>query len=555
MSDLKASPLQESMALDDATGTSIIRTAERSLVMPIHGTPHGSGEPVFHVPVVGWAPEDGSSGSGGERYQSSGDLSSQRDSPSPSEHMDIDDAQSKSRRPKLEQTSPWTSTGRELKDWLTSDDSDRPESHARPHIKRMFSSESDVRHSRSDRSSSPCGYNLAFASGSATGSSSGSDLNLAANVHNSAMAQQSESQTTHISTSGSRKLSPPASTDSDSNYRVRMASTPGTLSSSPGPPPPSNYPSPVPKRPPQRHRQSDEITGRLSSPLGSSEGSSAGGVSTFGLINQGDTTAVSSLPSSHQRSGDEGSAPGKDRQHSSRTSSDRECGVPHDADTVSRSPPSETIEKPHSRPFDYADPRVIFYDDETPPLLSGFGEPIRRILEDMREQRMSLCQSLRQYVFVHRAIIEGSLMIVDGEREREKDARYMRKFEDPHALPKRPSLSEIRHTTNFTDKTSPKDATQPVQFTSNPLLVFPPLDHPLVGPYAPARTAKRNASPTELLKEDATGDPDLSKRPGAKRRHTEDVKERPMRAGGLIHPVRATPSSTHSALSHHSSTR
>ena len=34
---------------------------------------------------------------------------------------------------------------------------------------------------------------------------------------------------------------------------------------------------------------------------------------------------------------------------------------------------------------------------------------------------MSLCQSLRQYVFVHRAIIEGSLKIVDEERERERE--------------------------------------------------------------------------------------------------------------------------------------
>jgi len=38
------------------------------------------------------------------------------------------------------------------------------------------------------------------------------------------------------------------------------------------------------------------------------------------------------------------------------------------------------------------------------------------MLEDMREQRMSLCQSLRQYVFVHRAIVEGALDIVDEER-------------------------------------------------------------------------------------------------------------------------------------------
>lgn len=50
----------------------------------------------------------------------------------------------------------------------------------------------------------------------------------------------------------------------------------------------------------------------------------------------------------------------------------------------------------------------------TPPSpLSTFDEPIRQVLEDMREQRMSLCQSLRQYVFVHLAIVEGALDIVD----------------------------------------------------------------------------------------------------------------------------------------------
>ena len=35
----------------------------------------------------------------------------------------------------------------------------------------------------------------------------------------------------------------------------------------------------------------------------------------------------------------------------------------------------------------------------------------------MREQRMSLCQTLRQYVFVHLAILEGSLDIVDELNE------------------------------------------------------------------------------------------------------------------------------------------
>ena len=556
MSDSKPSPLQESMVVDDSASASIIRTADRSLVMPIHGTSHGSGEPIFHVPVVGWPPEDGSSGSGGERDQSSGDLSSQRDSPSPSEQMDIDDTRSKSRRPKLGQTSPWMITGQELKEWPSSDDSDRP-GNARPQIKRMFSDESDARQSHSDRSSSLGGYRLAFASGSATGSSPGSDHH-----RKSVVTQQSENQITHTSTGGSRKLSPPTSIGSGSSYRARTASTPGTLSSSPAPPPPSTYPSPTPKRSPQRHRQSDGTSGRLSSPLGSSEGYSAGGVSAFSLVNQGDTTATSSLPSSHPRSIDQGSTSAKDHQRSSRASSDREYGVPHETDSVSRSPPSETIEKPHPRPFDYADPRAMFVDDETPPLLSTFGEPIRRILEDMREQRMSLCQSLRQYVFVHRAIVEGSLMIVDEEREREKDAKYMRKYEDPHVLPKRPSLSEIRHTTGSIEKaSSPNDTTpamQPIQFTSTPLLVAAssvPSDHTLVGSSAPVRNPKRNASPTELMKEDAAGDPDLSKRPGAKRRHTEDVKERPMRPGGLMPPVRATPPSTHSTSSRHSSTR
>ena len=35
---------------------------------------------------------------------------------------------------------------------------------------------------------------------------------------------------------------------------------------------------------------------------------------------------------------------------------------------------------------------------------------------------MSLCQSLRQYVFVHGAIIEGSLKIADEERERRRQS-------------------------------------------------------------------------------------------------------------------------------------
>jgi len=248
----------------------------------------------------------------------------------------------------------------------------------------------------------------------------------------------------------------------------------------------------------------------------------------------------------------------KDRHHSSRASSDRECGTRHEVDSISRSPPSGTIENTHSRPFDYADPRAMFVDEESPPLLSTFGDPIRRILEDMREQRMSLCQSLRQYVFVHRAIIEGSLMIVDEEKEREKEAKFIRQYGDMHVPPKRPSLSEIRHATRSTEHApAPKDTMHLVQFISNPLLtagssISVSSEYASMGFFAPVRNAKRNASPTEL-KEDTTGDPDLSKRPSTKRRHTEDVKERPTRGGGLVSPVRATAPSYSS--SYHSSAR
>jgi len=549
MSDSKPSPPQESMVLDEAIDTKIIRSADLPLVMPIHGTPHGTGELLFHVPVAGWAREDGS---GGERDRSSGDLSSQRDSPSPSERMDVDEkahALSRQRRQQLEQTSPWTSTRRELKKWPTSDDSDRSNHIMRPHAKRMLSDESDIHKVHSDRSSSSGDYHLAFASGSATGSSSSSDLNLAARSRKPVATQQSENQVADVSISGVRKLSPPTSigSSSESNYRARTASTPGPLSSSPAPPPPSTYPSPSPKRPHHRHRQSDETTGRLSSPLGSSEDYSTGGLSVFGLANQGETTAATSLPSSHKRTSDGESASTKDCQHPSRSR--------HESGNAPRSQPPETIENTHPRPFDYADPRAMFVDEETPPLLSTFGEPIRRILEDMREQRMSLCQSLRQYVFVHRAIVEGSLMIVDEEKEREKEAKFIRQYEDTHVPPKRPSLSEIRYTTRSAEQApASKNTTQPVQFISNPLLtagssVSVSSEYASMGFFAPVRNAKRNASPTEL-KEDSTGDPDLSKRPSTKRRHTEDVKERPTRGGGLVSPVRATAFPSHSGSYH-----
>ena len=124
--------------------------------------------------------------------------------------------------------------------------------------------------------------------------------------------------------------------------------------------------------------------------------------------------------------------------------------------------------------FDYVTPRRL-HGEDSPPLLSSLEQPIRQILEDMREQRMSLCQSLRQYVFVHNAIIEGALQITDEEKSRAG-------IDDVNTL----LTGYGQHTEN-------------------------------VMPLAAQTTGKRGASPTELTKEDKKGDVALAKRPSIKR--------------------------------------
>ena len=71
---------------------------------------------------------------------------------------------------------------------------------------------------------------------------------------------------------------------------------------------------------------------------------------------------------------------------------------------------------PDNPVIDYKLPRPL-HTEVLPPFLSSYQNPIWMVVQDMREQRMSLCQSLRQYVFVHAAVVEGALQIVDEERE------------------------------------------------------------------------------------------------------------------------------------------
>ncbi|KAJ7451163.1 hypothetical protein FB451DRAFT_1526204, partial [Mycena latifolia] len=133
-----------------------------------------------------------------------------------------------------------------------------------------------------------------------------------------------------------------------------------------------------------------------------------------------------------------------------------------------------------ARHVDYKEPRALHGrgGGAGPVRLSAFEDPIWEVLQDMREQRMSLCQSLRQYVFVHAAIIEGALMVVDEERARAGAAWRVPR--------QRPTL-----------------------------LLMPSADE---GQSTTSSTGKRLASPTELPKEDTRGEIVLSKRPSLKQR-------------------------------------
>ncbi|KAF9015392.1 hypothetical protein BDQ17DRAFT_1418467 [Cyathus striatus] len=155
-----------------------------------------------------------------------------------------------------------------------------------------------------------------------------------------------------------------------------------------------------------------------------------------------------------------------------------------------------------SKTFDYKEPRSL-HDDHEPSALTSFEEPIWEVVQDMREQRMSLCQSLRQYVFVHAAIVEGALMVVDEEN----GANDLTK-------------ASLGGTTDATSAHNfsfgyPKSSLYTTPSRSSTQLSYQTDASDSASSYS---CAKRAASPTELFKEGKGGEPLHSKRPSIKRK-------------------------------------
>jgi hypothetical protein len=154
-------------------------------------------------------------------------------------------------------------------------------------------------------------------------------------------------------------------------------------------------------------------------------------------------------------------------------------------------------------------------------LLSTLDEPIHRVIEDMREQRMSLCQSLRQYVFVHRAVIEGVLMLVDDER-----TVHGKPWKDSELEELTKSVSE-RFPINMTRQAASSESGS-IEWAGNAVMGAEGFSGPACSITSSSEgsksymevsptMAKRRASPTELPKEDKRGDMRMSKRPIIKR--------------------------------------
>lgn len=160
--------------------------------------------------------------------------------------------------------------------------------------------------------------------------------------------------------------------------------------------------------------------------------------------------------------------------------------------------------------FDYTEPRPLHQHD-SPLALSIFKIPLLEVVQDMREQRMSLCQSLRQYVFVHAVVIEGALMILDDENEkdgipRKRPRRKSKSRRKRKSVPKKGVVDEV-----MSDITSKTDVSSVTSST------YSKADNG--GSISTGTSSnKRQASPTELPQEDKKGGLLLHKKPSLKRK-------------------------------------
>ena len=217
----------------------------------------------------------------------------------------------------------------------------------------------------------------------------------------------------------------------------------------------------------------------------------------------------------------DGEPPSRSQSPSADEANTSQAPPSRDSSFVSSNHLIDTSTPPFSliKPFDYKEPRPL-HKDVTPLNLTSFEDPIWEVVQDMREQRMSLCQTLRQYVFVHAAIIEGALMVLDDEKM----------VKNGLAMP-------VPRTT------SPASSLRSVVPSDTTSLTA---------------SNKRGASPTELLKENKAGDVMLSKRPSMKRKQAKEdgiianaryrpvVTLTPLRIAGTIHSVGASATSTRS---------
>ncbi|KAK1231171.1 hypothetical protein PQX77_005697 [Marasmius sp. AFHP31] len=162
--------------------------------------------------------------------------------------------------------------------------------------------------------------------------------------------------------------------------------------------------------------------------------------------------------------------------------------------------------------FDYTEPRPLHQHD-SPNALSMYKVPLWEVVQDMREQRMSLCQSLRQYVFVHAVVVEGALMVLDEENKKA-------------GIPPKPRKSR---TSKSRGKSKVKKNGLGKHLIGNEVMSdaagsksdISTLASKASGSGGSAMSAisnKRQASPTELPQEDKKGGLLLHKKPSLKRK-------------------------------------